>query len=132
MADMCSIYIYIYIYIDVLTYEYIYICYDLCLSGHTECAVDHEQFERCLRALLVLRDAVASTECKGTGMKDSGHFITLQTCSNCLCTGIFMLKFSNNPTSPALFFEHHALYNAYLNEAFSCPMNFQFSALLTK
>ena len=55
-------------------YEYIYICYDLCLSGHTECAVDHEQFERCLRALLVLRDAVASTECKGTGMKDIGHF----------------------------------------------------------
>ena len=66
--------LYIYIYIDVLTYEYIYICYDLCLSGHTECAVDHEQFERCLRALLVLRDAVASTECKGTGMKDIGHF----------------------------------------------------------
>ena len=91
MADMCSIYI----YRCVDMYEYIYICYDLCLSGHTECAVDHEQFERCLRALLVLRDAVASTECKGTGMKDSGHFITLQSCSNCLCTGIFMLKFSN-------------------------------------
>ena len=83
-----------YIYRCIYVYEYIYIWYVLysLLASFRLCLWSWNSLNVVFRALLVLRDAVASTECKGTGMKDIGHFHHFRDMSKLFMNRYFHVK----------------------------------------
>ena len=71
---------------------------------HLFCAFNHGTFEiYVLRAFLVSRDAVAPTKCNGTKKGHSNiHSWNVNKIQSVTCQ-MLPMKFSNNPTSPALY-----------------------------